>query len=316
MVGGVEVRCQEGGEEFSVSLNSSVVCASSYYYTHLACSCDPDHVISGAGCRRSHHTTPPVVHDISTELGTGSVGPTEGVETVSEEQSCGEGRECFVDESPAVCQNTMTESDNSSPKTSGSTDHTTAVYEKSVVTVKEDLTDLTAKGSNLTSIQVDCSLSLKTEERAECSTSISVGVGNNVKVRVCEGAVREKDQEVSSDMTCEDKLNSTTLILYAVAGISGALVVVVVGFTVCRFSNRSSTSTKSKGNVGSGEESSGLMTGSILKKSSGLVDGAGLMDKSGLTEDSALMKSGDVVLEMCDKSGFERISTCEDTCKL
>ena len=309
----MEVRCQEGGEEFSVSLNSSVVCASSYYYTHLACSCEPDHVISATGCKRSHHTTSPVVHT-PTEAGTGSAELTEEVGTVSENQSCGEGRDCFVDESPAVCQNSTT--DNSSFNTSGSTDHTTVGYEKSVVTNQKDLSETTAKGSNLTSIQVDCSLSLKTEGRAECSTSISVGVGNNVKVRVCEGAVLEKDQEVSSDMTCEDKLNSTTLILYAVAGISGALVVVVVGFTVCRLSNRSSTSTRSKGNVGSGDEGSGLMTGSILKESPGLVDGAGLKDKSGLMADSALMKSGDVVLEMCDKSGFERISTCEDTCKL
>ena len=314
MVGGVEVRCQEG-EEFSVSLNSSVVCASSYYYTHLACSCDPDHVISAAGCRSSHHTTPPVVYT-STKLGTGFTEPTEELEIVSEKQSCGEDRDCFVDISLTVCQNSTTETDNSSVHISGRTDHTTAGYDKSVVTNQKDPSKTPAQGSNLTSIQVDCSLSLKTEGRAECTTSISVGASDNVKVKVCEGAVREKDQNDSSNMTCEDKLNSTTLILYVVAGISGALVVVVVGFTVCRCSNRSSTSTKSEGKAGSGEESSGLMTGSGLKESSGLVDEAGLMEKSGLMEDSALMRSGDAVLEMCDKSRFERISTCEDTCKL
>ena len=314
MVGGVEVRCEEG-MEFSVSLNSSVVCASSYYYTHLACSCDPDYMISAAGCRRSHHTTPPVTHT-PTEVGTDSAEHTEEVETVSEKQSCGEGRNCFVNKSPTICQNSTTETDNSSVHISGSSAHTTAGYDKSFVTNQKDLSETAAKGSNLTSIQVDCSLSLKTEGRAECTTSISVGAGDNVKVKVCEEAVREKDQSVSSDMTCEDKLNSTTMILYVVAGISGALVVVMVGFTVCRCSNRSYTSTKSEGKAGSGEESSGLMKGSGLKESSGLIDGVGLMDKSGLMEDSALMKSGDAVLEMCDKSGFERISTCEDTCKL
>ena len=313
VVGGVEVRCGEMGcgkvgcgENFSVSWNVSSHCTRSYYYTYLACSCNATHFTTPGGCRRTNHTSPTLHSTPVTNTNPGYCRDSNHSNHLSNHPSNEPASPSCTDHVTNVttgCSQSLTRLRDSAKdhncdraitkpnEPQENHNETTTVYHDLMEKITERIDD---KSSDVRNSDIVGSSKLRQGSEVADGCEERVVSNSDRKEKSSAHGNYETRAEIGSDNTtllpgsgCDDKIDHQTLILYLVPSVGGLCFVMVVAW---------------------------ILYCLVTRKRNAMRNSAGSVDMMNLGNvGSTTGKSLGSLVEISEKPGFERVSTCDDS---